>query len=73
MPALRMFYTQNNKKIGDYLYTDVFVNMQIKRANIFLKYQHLNSGWKDYSFYLIPHYPQQSGALKLGIIWRFYD
>ncbi len=73
MPALRMFYTQDNKKIGNYLYTDVFVNMQIKRANVFVKYQHLNSGWKDYNYYLIPHYPQQSGALKIGIIWRFYD
>jgi len=73
MPALRMFYTQNNKRIGDYLYGDVFVNMQIKRANVFIKYQHINSGWKDFNFYMIPHYPQQSGALKIGIIWRFYD
>ncbi len=73
MPALRMFYTQQNKKIGDYLYADVFVNMQIKRANVFIKYQHLNAGWTDYNFYMIPHYPQQSGALKIGMIWRFYD
>ena len=73
MPALRMFYTQNNKRIGDYLYADVFVNLQIKRANVFIKYQHFNAGWKDYSFYMMPHYPQQSGALKVGMIWRFYD
>ena len=73
MPALRMFYNQNSKKIGDYLYADVFVNMQIKRANVFLIYQHINSGWKDFSFYMTPHYPQQAGALKIGILWRFYD
>ncbi|MCX6230033.1 MAG: hypothetical protein NTZ33_00690 [Bacteroidetes bacterium] len=72
-PALRMFYNQDSKKIGNYLYTDLFVNMQIKRANIFIKYQHLNSGWTGYNFYMIPHYPQQSGALKIGITWRFYD
>ena len=73
MPALRMFYNQNNKITGNYLYADIFVNLQIKRANVFLKYQHINSGWDGYRFYLIPHYPQQAGALKLGIIWRFYD
>jgi len=73
MPALRMFHNQENKKIGNYLYADAFINLQIKRANIFLLYQHLNSGWNGYKYYLIPHYPQQTSALKLGITWRFYD
>lgn len=73
MPALRMFHLQDNKKIGNYLYADAFVNFQMKRANIFLLYQHLNSGWNKKGYYLIPHYPQQSAAIKLGITWRFYD
>lgn len=73
MPALRMFYNQEDKKIGNYLYADAFINFQIKRANIFLLYQHINSGWNGYKYYMIPHYPQQSAALKLGITWRFYD
>jgi hypothetical protein len=72
-PALRMYYLQDSKKIGNYLYADVFVNMQIKRANIFLKYQHLNSGWTGYNYYMMPHYPQQAGALRIGMTWRFYD
>jgi len=73
MPANRMYFTQENKEIGNYLYADVFANVQIKRANVFLKYQHINSGWTNYNYYMMPHYPQQSSALKLGIIWRFYD
>lgn len=73
MPSLRMYYTQDVKKIGNYMYADAFVNVQIKRANVFLKYQHINSGWTNYNFYMSPHYPQQAAALKLGIIWRFYD
>jgi hypothetical protein len=73
MPALRMFNNQEDKKIGNYIYADAFINFQIKRANIFLLYQHINSGWIGYKYYLVPHYPQQSAALKLGITWRFYD
>ena len=73
MPSTRMFYTQETKQIGNYVYADVFANVQIKRANVFLKYQHINSGWTNYNFYMMPHYPQQASALKLGVIWRFYD
>ncbi len=72
-PALRMFYTQNSKQIGNHIYADVFANVQIKRANVFLKYQHINSGWGKTNYYMIPHYPQQASALKFGVIWRFYD
>lgn len=72
-PALRMFYTQNTKQIGNHIYADVFANVQIKRANVFLKYQHINSGWGKTNYYMIPHYPQQASALKFGVIWRFYD
>lgn len=72
-PALRMFYTQNVKQIGNHVYGDVFANVQIKRANVFIKYQHINSGWGNTDYYLIPYYPQQASALKFGIVWRFYD
>ncbi|MEI6822550.1 MAG: putative porin [Bacteroidota bacterium] len=73
MPATRMFYTQNQIKTGNYLYCDLFINLQIKRANVFLKYQHLNKGFTNYNYYVMPHYPAQDGALKIGIQWRFWD
>ena len=73
MPETRMFYTQDQIKTGNYLYCDLFINFQIKRANIFVKYQHLNAGFTNYNYYLMPHYPAQDGALKVGIQWRFWD
>lgn len=73
MPALRMFYLQDEKKIGNYAYLDVFINLMIKRFRIFVKYQHLNSLWSEHRYYMVPHYPMQEGAFKFGLSWSFYD
>jgi hypothetical protein len=73
MPATRMFYLQDEKKIGNYIYIDVFVNLMIKRFRFFIKYQHLNALWGENDYYMVPHYPMQGGILKYGLSWSFYD
>ena len=73
MPALRMFYLQDEKKIGNYAYIDVFVNLMVKRFRIFAKYQHINALWSQNRYYMVPHYPSQGGAFKFGLSWSFYD
>jgi hypothetical protein len=73
MPALRMFYLQDEKKIGGYPYIDIFVNLMVKRFRIFVKYQHLNDLWGPNKYYMIPHYPAQGAAFKWGLSWSFYD
>ena len=73
MPATRTFYLQDNITTGGYIYADAFLNIKIKRARMFLKYQHVNSGWKDYNYFMTPHYPQPDRSLKFGVSWLFYD
>lgn len=73
MPATRMFYLQNEKKIGNYVYMDVFINLMVKRFRIFVKYQHLNSFFSESRYYMVPHYPMQAGIIKFGLSWSFYD
>ena len=73
MPATREFYLQNNYKSNNYPYLDFFVNARIKRARLYIKIDHLNSGFTDYNYFLIPHYPMADRALKFGISWRFYN
>ena len=73
MPATRMFYLQDEKKIGNYLYMDVFINMMVKRFRVFAKYQHLNSLWGKNNYYMTPHYPVQEAIFKFGMSWSFYD
>ena len=73
MPATRSFFIQNNKQVGNYLYMDVFVNMKIQRARLFIMYTHFNSSFMGHSYYTIPHYPMQDAAFKFGVTWRFFD
>ncbi len=73
MPAIKEFYIQNDKKIGNYPYIDFFINLKIKRTRIFLKYQHLNSGIGGYNYYTTPHYPMQDGIFKYGVSWMFHN
>lgn len=73
MPATAQFYLQNNKKYGDYPFIDFFLNAQIKTVRLFIKIDHLNSGWEKNRSMLTPHYPMNDRAFKLGISWRFFN
>jgi len=72
-PALAQFYLQNEKKIGDYPYIDLFLVARVKRASIFLKLQHASSGLMERTYYSSPNYPMQGRAIKFGVTWRFYN
>lgn len=72
-PALTEFHIQNTNKIGDYPFVDVFLNFHLKRAQIFLKYEHINSGWNGYEFYATANYPALARSLKFGISWNLVD
>ena len=73
MPALGAFYRQNNYLSGNYPYLDVFINLNIKRARLFAKYEHFNSSLMGYNYMLVPDYPQADAAFKFGISWLFFD
>ena len=68
-----MYYLQDKKEIGNYLYMDVFINIKIQRARFFLTYTHFNASFMGRSYYMVPNYPMQDGAFKFGISWRFHD
>jgi hypothetical protein len=77
-PALNSFYLQSEKKTGNYLYADFFVDMNIKHARIFVKYRHFsnpllqNTGMGN-KYYMTPHYPQIGGGVYAGVSWRFIN
>jgi hypothetical protein len=73
MPATREFYLQNGYKTENYPFIDLFVNIKIKRANIYLKLDHANSGLMGYNYFLVPHYPMSDRAIKFGVSWKFYN
>lgn len=73
MPALREFYVQSNKEIGNFIYADVFFNFRIKRAKMFFKYAHINALLGPYDYYMVPTYPMMDAGFRFGISWKFFD
>lgn len=72
-PALRMFYLQTNRMVGNYLYADYFINLKIKRFRIFASLNNFLSGLIGYDSFMVPHYPMQDRVFKLGLSWVFHD
>lgn len=73
-PAMAAFYRQNEVEIGNYLWADIFVSLQIKHATIFLKLLHINALWeKNPTYFMLPHYPGQDFTLQWGFVWKFFD
>jgi hypothetical protein len=73
MPSIRSFYLQHEKKVGDYFYGDVSLNLQVKRGRLFLKYINLCFLLKDFRYYTVPSYPMPDGGFRFGVSWMFYD
>lgn len=73
-PALGMFYNQKVEKYGNCPYIDAFVNIQWKRACIFVKFVNVGMGWPmEHADYFSAHgYIRPQRAFKLGIFWPFY-
>ena len=76
MPVTGLFFLQENQKIGNYPFFDFFLNLQIKRARIFVQTDGLNTVFKKYigkENFMVYRYPTNDFRMKFGISWAFYD
>ncbi len=73
MPAINEFYVQGHTQLGYYPKVDVFINTHLKRAQIFLKYEHVNAGGSLHKSYAVPGYPPMPKSLKFGVSWNMFD
>ena len=73
-PALGVFHNQVENRYTNGPYVDAFVNMQWKRATIFIKYENANQGWplKKSDYFSADRYIVTQRAVKLGVYWPFY-
>ncbi|MFO8053616.1 MAG: putative porin, partial [Bacteroidales bacterium] len=72
-PATQAFALQNEQKVGNYPYLDVFANFYIKRTRFFFRYSHVNALLNDNAYFLMPSYPMQDNTFQFGVSWMFYD
>ena len=73
MPTLDYFYNQHQNLYGSQQNLQVFVNVKVKRARLFVKMDNLLQGIDGHGFYNGKFYPIPDRAIKFGISWRFFD
>ncbi len=73
-PVLGVFHNQDERKYGNCPYIDAFVNIQWKKACIFIKAVNVNMGWpnKSADYFSAAGYIAPQRAIKFGITWPFW-
>lgn len=73
-PLLATYYRQDAVSVGGYLVADFWLAMQVKRASIYLRVNHLNAPLEQSPRYFsLPHYPMEDLGVYWGIIWKFFN
>jgi hypothetical protein len=71
-PAVGMFHTQSEKKLGNYPWADAFASFKWKRANIYVKFTNVGEGIiGNNKYFSALHYPRNKRMLRYGINWFF--
>ena len=72
-PSLGMFYNQREEELGGKApYDDAFINMQWKKACIYVKYLNIAMGWPSREYFSAFHYLRPQHEWEVGITWPFY-
>ncbi|MBP5210703.1 MAG: putative porin [Bacteroidales bacterium] len=72
IPDLGVFYNQSREVVSTNPYIDLFVNMQWKKASIFVKLENVAYGWPQKAYFSANRYIMTDRVLKFGIFWPFY-
>ncbi len=72
-PVLHQYYHQENVKVGNYLFWDLDLTLQVSRLSFFVRGNNLLEGLIGYKYFTTPFYPMQSRRVSIGINWKFYD
>ncbi len=75
MPSTGQFYqSSTGKLVGNYPVINLFVNMNVKDALIFFKYEYINGLFlfEEYA-YSLNNYPVHTGIFRIGVRWQFND
>ena len=73
-PVLGVFHNQYTREYGNCPYIDAFVNIQWKKASIFVKMVNVNMGWpnKSVDYFSAAGYIAPLRAFKFGMTWPFW-
>jgi hypothetical protein len=66
-PATMSFANQQEIKVGNYPFMNVYANMKLKKARFYVMFSHINQGLTGYNYFSLPHYPLNPRRLQLGV------
>ncbi len=72
-PVTGFFYLQNEEKLGNYPYIDVYANLRLKRTRVFFKMINVGTEFINEEYYTTPGYPMNRRTFRMGVAWSFYD
>ena len=70
-PFHLLYYLQKQVPPEVTLRTDLFLNLKIKTAGIFLRFTNLTDGLGAKAYELVPGYPQPGRVFHFGVRWMF--
>lgn len=71
--TVQQFYTQQRYVAPAFPIIDVFLNVRIKRARLFVKYNNALMTFTDYGNVPTPFYPGIRNLIDFGFDWSFFD
>ncbi len=76
-PATSMFATQQDDKVGNYPWMNVYANFYVRSIHLrfFVQYQHINRLFmkKNIDYLTMPNYPTNRDVFRAGLAWHFYN
>lgn len=72
-PATMSFYNQNEVKVGNYPFMNLYANMKLKKARFYIMMSHINQGMTGKNYFALPHYPMNPRRFQMGVSVDFAD
>ena len=71
-PVIGEFYSQSDTQYGGFPLIDLFVNAKVRQTRLYIKAEHMNSGFTGNTFYSAPGYPYRDYIIRFGLVWNFF-
>ncbi len=72
-PAMLTYYQQNNELMKYYPVADLFINLKVKSARIFLRLENIDQHLFSPGYFTAPTYPAADRGFKFGVSWMFWN
>lgn len=66
-PATMTFSNQQEIKVGNYPFMNVYANMKLSRARFYIMMSHVNQGLMGNRYFALPHYPMNPRRFQMGV------